>query len=36
MHAATQAAVVVRDGGSIPPSVSYDDMQSQLRAYHRG
>ena len=36
MHAATQAAVAVRDGGPIPPSAGYDDMQSQLRAYDRG
>jgi 2-methylisocitrate lyase-like PEP mutase family enzyme len=36
LYAATQAAVAVRDGAPIPPSVAYDEMQSQLRAYDRG
>jgi 2-methylisocitrate lyase-like PEP mutase family enzyme len=35
MHAATQAAVAVRDGGPIPPSAAYDQMQARLQAYDR-
>ena len=35
MYAATQAALAVRDGGLIPASVPYDEMQSRLRAYDR-
>jgi 2-methylisocitrate lyase-like PEP mutase family enzyme len=35
MHAATQAAMAVRDGGPIPAATPYPRMQSRLLAYDR-
>jgi 2-methylisocitrate lyase-like PEP mutase family enzyme len=35
MHAATQAAVAVREGQAVPPSVRYADLQASMVSYAR-